>query len=226
MRNLGNAGRFELPISLKMKRTATPLLGSDIGDGFGEVPAVTVKILGVVLAFAVGMILRFTQDNSAVLLRALAVTLGIFNADLNVLRVVGGYFAFGDGEAAIASLHLYAVIGDAKTNSEAKSFCQPIGSYAWVRVNQHRNHGARRHGPVESHLETLSFISKQQDYQAPGFLGTAYTGFGREAKAAAAYARSIEVAKQQLSVNPGDVRALYMGAVAWARIGRRKEALA
>jgi adenylate cyclase len=65
-----------------------------------------------------------------------------------------------------------------------------------------------------------------EDYQALGFLGAAYTGLGHKAKAAAAYARSIEVAKQQLSVNPGDVRALYMGAIAWARIGRRKEALA
>jgi adenylate cyclase len=67
---------------------------------------------------------------------------------------------------------------------------------------------------------------RAEDYQALCFLGAAYTGLGHKAKAAAAYARSIEVAKQQLSVNPGDVRALYMGAVAWARIGRRKEALA
>lgn len=67
---------------------------------------------------------------------------------------------------------------------------------------------------------------RPEDYQAPTFLGAAYTGLGHKAKAIAAYTRSIEVAKQQLSVNPGDVRALYLGAVAWARIGRRKEALA
>ena len=67
---------------------------------------------------------------------------------------------------------------------------------------------------------------RPEDYQSPVFLGAAYTGLGHNSKAAAAYARSIEVAKQQLSVNPGDVRALYLGAVAWARIGRRKEALA
>ena len=67
---------------------------------------------------------------------------------------------------------------------------------------------------------------RPEDYQALGFLGTAYTGLGHKAKAAAAYARSIEVAKQQLCVNPGDVRALYLGAISWARIARRKEALA
>jgi len=67
---------------------------------------------------------------------------------------------------------------------------------------------------------------RPEDYQALGFLGAAYTGLGHKAKAAAAYAQCVEVAKQELSVNPGDLRALYMGAIAWARIGRRKEALA
>src|SRR5882762_11283660 len=148
---------FELPTSLKMKLPATPFLGSDIGDGFGKVPAVTVKILSIVLAFAVGMILRLRQDDGAILSRSLAVHLGIFNANLNVLRVIGCHLAFGDSEAAIASSHLYTVIGDAKSDSESKSLCQPIGGDAGVWVNEHRNHGARRHGSVESHPETLSF---------------------------------------------------------------------
>src|SRR5215468_4077264 len=67
---------------------------------------------------------------------------------------------------------------------------------------------------------------RPEDYQALCFMGLAFTGLGRKAKAAAAYARSIEVARHQLSVNPGDVRALYLGAICWARIGRRKGALA
>src|SRR5215467_10698915 len=67
---------------------------------------------------------------------------------------------------------------------------------------------------------------RSEDYQALGFLAAAYTGLGHKTKAAAAYARGIEVAKQQLSVSPGDVRALCLIAVMWARIGRRKEALA
>jgi Putative Zn-dependent protease, contains TPR repeats len=65
---------------------------------------------------------------------------------------------------------------------------------------------------------------RPEDYQALGFLGAAYTGLGHTAEAAAGYARTAEVAKQQLAVNPGDVRALYLGAVSWARIGHRKEA--
>ena len=68
-------------------------------------------------------------------------------------------------------------------------------------------------------------VVRSDDYQALTFAGLAYSGLGCEAKAAAVYGRAIEAARQQLSVNPGDVRALYLGAVAWARIGRRKEAL-
>lgn len=68
--------------------------------------------------------------------------------------------------------------------------------------------------------------ARPEDYQAPTLLGSAYTGLGRPQAASRAYARAVEVAKQQLSVNPGDVRALYLGAGCLARIGRRKIALA
>lgn len=66
-----------------MKRTAAPLFGSNIGDGFSEVPAVAVKILSIVLALAIRLILGFRQDDGAVLSRALAVTQGICDANLN-----------------------------------------------------------------------------------------------------------------------------------------------
>jgi adenylate cyclase len=67
---------------------------------------------------------------------------------------------------------------------------------------------------------------RSEDYQAPALLGMAYTSLGRRGAAARAYARAIEVARQQLSVYPGDVRALYLGAGCLARLGRRKTALA
>ncbi len=104
-----------------MKCAAAPFFGSNVNDGFGEVPAVAVKILGIVLTFTVGMILGFSQDDGAVLPRPPTVSIGIFNADLNVLRVVRRDRAFGDGEAALAGFHLDAMIGDAETDSEAKS---------------------------------------------------------------------------------------------------------
>ncbi len=67
---------------------------------------------------------------------------------------------------------------------------------------------------------------RPEDYQALSLLGMAYNGIENEAEAAAAHARCIEVAKHQLSINPGDVRALYLGAISWARIGHNKTALA
>jgi len=67
---------------------------------------------------------------------------------------------------------------------------------------------------------------RAEDYQAPAMLALAYTGLGRRKAAARAHARTVEIAKQQLSVNPGDVRALYLGAGCLARLGRRKTALA
>ena len=76
---------FNFQPSLQMKLPATPLIRSDIGDGFGEVPAVTVKILSIVLALTIRMVLRLTQNDGAILPRSLAVPLGIFNANLNVL---------------------------------------------------------------------------------------------------------------------------------------------
>ena len=66
---------------------------------------------------------------------------------------------------------------------------------------------------------------RAEDYQAPDLLALAYTGLGRRRAALRAYARAVVVAKQQLAVNPGDVRALYLGAGCLARLGRRKTAL-
>ena len=83
-------------------------------------------------------------------------------------------------------------------------------------------------GKYEQAIEPFESAAavRPEDYQALGFLAAAYAGLGDKAKAMASDSRALDVAKQQLSVNPGDVRALYLGAVYWGRIGRRKEALA
>jgi len=104
-----------------MKYTAAPFLGSNIGNGFGEVPAVAVKILSIVLALAIGLLFGFSQDDGSVLPGAITVTLGIFDANLNDVRIVGRDVPFGDGETALARFHLDAVIGDAEADSETKS---------------------------------------------------------------------------------------------------------
>jgi adenylate cyclase len=65
-----------------------------------------------------------------------------------------------------------------------------------------------------------------EDYQAPALLAQAYIGLGSTASARRACRKTIELVKEHQSVNPGDVRALYLGANCLARIGRRKTALA
>ena len=103
-----------------MKCATAPFLGSNIGNCFGEVPPMAKKILSIVLAFSIGMVLWFRQDDGTVPPRTLAVTVRIFDANLNDVRMVGRRVAFGYGETAFSSLHLNAVIGDAQTDSETK----------------------------------------------------------------------------------------------------------
>ena len=140
-----------------MKCTVAPFFGGHIGNGLRKVPAVAVKVLSVVLALAIGLVLGFRQDDGTVLSRSLAVSLSIFDANLNDVRVVGYHVALGDGEAAIAGFHLDAVIGDAETDGEAKGLGQPIGCCAGVGVNEYRNHDTGWNGSVGSHLATLPF---------------------------------------------------------------------
>jgi adenylate cyclase len=84
------------------------------------------------------------------------------------------------------------------------------------------------HGKFREAIAPLQAAGRLRadDYQAPALLGMAYTGLGRRKAAARAYAQAVEVARQHLSANPGDVRALYLGAGALARLGKKKTALA
>jgi hypothetical protein len=68
------------------------------------------------------MVSRFGQDDRAVLPRAVAMTVGIFDPDLNDVRVVRRDVALGYGETPVAGAHLDPVVGDAQTNREVKGF--------------------------------------------------------------------------------------------------------
>ena len=103
-----------------MKCTTAPFFGSDIGYGFGKIPAVAVKILSVVLALAIRLLLRFSQDDGSILSCAVAVTFSIFDANLNEVRIVGRHTSFGYSEATRRGFDLDAVISDAEADGEAK----------------------------------------------------------------------------------------------------------
>src|SRR5262249_7477720 len=99
--------------SLAMELTAAPFFGSKLGERFGKVPPMAVKILSVVLALAIRLVRRFAQYDRTVLPRALTVALRILDADLNDVRGVWRHLALGNREAAVARFHLNAVVGDA-----------------------------------------------------------------------------------------------------------------
>jgi len=118
-----------------MNRTVTPLFGGNVADRFGEVPAVAVKVLSLVLALAIGLVLRFGQNDGSVLPRPFAVTVGIFDTNLNDLRIVRWHISFSDGNTAVPDFHLDTMIGDAETDREAKSLSQPVGGSTGIGVN-------------------------------------------------------------------------------------------
>src|SRR5215471_16445480 len=145
-----------------MKFSAAPVFGSDIGDGFGEIPVVAVKVASIVLAFAIRVILRFSQDRCPVLPCALTVTLSILAPNLNDVRPFGQHISFSNRDATLASFPLDTVIGDAEPHRETKCFPQPFDGDAGIRINEYRYYSARRDRSVESHLETLSLNSRDQ----------------------------------------------------------------
>ena len=104
-----------------MECTVAPFFGSDIGNSLGEVPAMAVKVLSVVLALAVGVVGGFRKDDGTILSRSLTVGLRIFDANLNDVRIVRWHVAFRDCEAAVPGFHLNAMIGNTKTDGKAKS---------------------------------------------------------------------------------------------------------
>jgi len=75
------------------------------------------------------------------------------------------------------------------------------------------------------HFRAASAV-RVDDYQAPALLALAYIGQGNQQSGIRACEQALQIAKQQLALNPGDVRALYLGAGCLARIGRRRTALA
>ncbi len=60
------------------------------------------------------------------------------------------------------------------------------------------------------------------DYQAVSLLVAVYHGLGREAEAAAAERRALQLTEKHIEIHPDDPRALYLGAGILARMGDHK----
>ncbi len=66
---------------------------------------------------------------------------------------------------------------------------------------------------------------KPDDYQAPAFMGMAFSGLGKTEQAAEAYRRCWQLAEKHLELHPDDARAHYLGACALGRLGERSRSL-
>jgi adenylate cyclase len=74
-------------------------------------------------------------------------------------------------------------------------------------------------------LFTQASEVNKADYQSQSFLGLAYTALGRHDDALQARRRTVEIIKQQLDMNPDDMRALYIGAANLSSMGEKAQAL-
>ncbi|MGA8230205.1 MAG: protein kinase [Candidatus Acidiferrales bacterium] len=61
------------------------------------------------------------------------------------------------------------------------------------------------------------------DYQAPSLLSTVYYGLGNPEKAAAVRERALHLSERHAELHPDDPRALYLGAVVLARMGKHEQ---
>ena len=73
-------------------------------------------------------------------------------------------------------------------------------------------------------FEKASEVSPD-DYQSPLLVGQVYADLGRVAEAEATRRRGVAIAERRLKVDPGDVRALYMGANGLVALGQIERGL-
>ena len=84
---------------------------------------------------------------------------------------------------------------------------------------------------VQGNLDEAARLYEQacrvrpEDYQAPSLLATVYEGLGRKADAEAVSRRALQMIEKHVEMHPDDARALYFGAGALCRAGRREECL-
>jgi serine/threonine protein kinase/Flp pilus assembly protein TadD len=66
---------------------------------------------------------------------------------------------------------------------------------------------------------------RPEDYQTRVALGACYAALGRMADSQTAYRQALQVTERHLELNPDDARAVYMGAIAWCRLGEGERGL-
>ena len=76
-----------------------------------------------------------------------------------------------------------------------------------------------------AHLFEMAHKIRPEEYQSLLLAGQCYDDLGEYVRAQEARQKGISIAEQTLAINPGDTRALYLGANALASLGQRQKAL-
>jgi serine/threonine protein kinase/Flp pilus assembly protein TadD len=78
-----------------------------------------------------------------------------------------------------------------------------------------------RHAQAAQAFERAAAV-RPEDYQTPSLLALAYDARGRKEESEAARRRAVRIIEQYLELNPGDPRALYLGAIDLCYLGDRQ----
>ena len=78
-----------------------------------------------------------------------------------------------------------------------------------------------RHADAAKAFERAAAV-RPEDYQTPSLVALAYDALGRKAESEAARRRAVRIIEQTLELNPGDARALYLGAIDLCYLGDRE----
>jgi serine/threonine protein kinase/Flp pilus assembly protein TadD len=78
-----------------------------------------------------------------------------------------------------------------------------------------------RHAEAAHAFERAAAV-RPEDYQTPSLMALAYDALGRKEDSEAARRRAVRIIEQYLELNPGDARALYLGAIDLCYLGDRE----
>jgi len=113
---------------------------------------VACEVLCFVLAFPIGIVLRFADDFCPMFTRVLAVAVNIFNSHQreSPIYVASRWIRtrLHDNDRAVADVHLDTVIADHEANRKAEGIAQPFCGFGYVRIRNLWNDSAGRNRAI------------------------------------------------------------------------------
>jgi hypothetical protein len=126
----------------KFPLVCRPIPWSDIGDGLRKRPAMSGKVLNVVLPFSVGMVGRWLQDTRPTLRGMGVVAVDVLHPQEYGVCANGagsGRKALlgrpaGQNDGTVNNIQLCAMVPDAETQCETENIAKPLYRFIDVRI--------------------------------------------------------------------------------------------